>query len=103
METAFILLQKITRLAVERQLPFIILENPRRVAASVESPHSPSMWPDTLMATIGNVAVSFDGYNMPELIDLYAELKAGLEAEDTYKKAHAVGFDAAKQAYAKGP
>ncbi len=87
-ETILLLLNKITRLAYERQTPLIIFENPQYVIAKKEKPHEPSTWPDLFVATIGNVSVSFDGYYMSEILDLYTELKSGLASEEAIKADH---------------
>jgi hypothetical protein len=102
-DITIMLLSKITTLATSKQQPLIILENPKYAALKASQDRNPSQWPDYLLASIGNVSVSFDGYSINELTELYAELKAGIEAEETYKKAHEVGYQSAKQAYAKSP
>lgn len=84
-DTVLLLLNRITGLALARQTPLIIIENPKYVAARIEKPRDPSSYPDILVATIGNVSVSFDGYCLSEMLDLYAELKSGLEAEEAIK------------------
>ena len=76
------MLAKITKLAVQRQQPFIILENPRFVADKAANPHNPMGWTDPYLATIGNAAMSFDGFYEVEMIELYAGLKGQLEAQD---------------------
>jgi len=75
------LLNKITTLAVKKQQPLIILENPKLAYLEAQMDKNPSQWPDKLVASIGNVSVTFDGYNVNELTELYAELKTGLEVE----------------------
>lgn len=99
MDTVFILLQRITKLATDRQTPLIILRNPKRDAAKLENPHMPNEWPYDLLATIGNTSVAFDGYCLTELIDLYAELKAGLEADEAAIQASRATWDRAHEVY----
>ena len=84
-EITVMLLGKITDLAIKKQQPLIILENPKFAAQRASNERSPSQWPDNLVASIGNVSVTFDGYSINELTELYAELKTGLEVE-TYAK-----------------
>lgn len=99
MDVVSILLARITKLATNRQTPFIVIENPAYEAAKIERPNSPTTWPERLLATIGNVSVSFYGYSPLELIDLYAELKAGLAAGDARQKASREAWDQAHKAY----
>ena len=71
------IMHKITMLAVSRQKPLIILENPKRQIDITASRY---------MASIGNACITFNGYFEDDLIELYADLKSKLEAgyaEDT--------------------
>jgi hypothetical protein len=67
------LMSKILRLAVIRQMPLNLLENPGRQEDN-------NNWP--FLAQIGNVHVGFYGFAPDDMIELYAALKSGLEAEE---------------------
>lgn len=95
-DTILILLGKITNLAVKRGQPLNILENPRFTSWKISREGD---IPDNLIATIGNISVSFEGYSVYELIELYAALRTGLESEESAKAASRDAWERAKRAY----
>jgi hypothetical protein len=97
------LLNKILQLAVTRQTPFIVIQDPKYAAMKAGHKFSDDTTVYNYIATIGGVNVGFDGFSPADLVDLYAELKAGLYAEEAAKHAHEAGWQSAKEAYAKSP
>jgi hypothetical protein len=69
------LLYKITQLAIDAEQPLIIIKNPR-----IGAPRDPNSmeWVSNYKAGIGDAWAGFDGYSRDGLIELYADLKAGL-------------------------
>lgn len=92
----WILLNKILNLAIERGQPLNILEDPRYTAYKATRTGE---YTGYFIATIGNISVSFCGFQTDELIELYANLKAGLESEETYIKASNETWERAKRTY----
>lgn len=73
------MMNKIANMAAKRQQPLIILENPKYELATV---YERVAGVDQYIANIGNASVSFEGFYPSEMIEVYAQLKSQLEAED---------------------
>jgi hypothetical protein len=86
---------KLALLAAKRQQPLIIIENPKKPYVR-ESAHV-----EPYILTIGNASVLFNGFAKSEMIEVYAEIRAQLYAEEAAKHAHEAGWRSAKEAYAK--
>lgn len=84
-ETSVIILDKIVRLASQRQQPFIVLRNPKREAVEKGAVNDGNEWIFAWLATIGPVTVGFDSFYPSDMIDLYSELKAALYAEEAVR------------------
>lgn len=77
-----VLMDRIIKLAAKRNEPFIVIEDPRKVAYNLNPRQDAEYF--NYIATIGNVNVGFNGFYPSDLIDLYAELKAGLSIQDDH-------------------
>lgn len=95
-DTILVILGKITALAVKNGQPLNILENPKFTSWKISREGDV---PDSLIAVIGNVSVSFEGYSVYELIELYCALRSGLKVEETTKNAVRETWERAKRAY----
>lgn len=89
-ETSVIILDKIVRLAAQRQQPFIVIKNPKREAIEKGgATGTGGEWVYQWLATIGPVTVGFDSFYPADMIDLYSELKAALYAEEAVRNSNA--------------
>ena len=97
------LMTKIAKLATSRQLPFIIIQDPKNQIKDLPM----DVVRFTYIASIGEVHVGFDGFAPADLIDLYSELKTGLEVDDMKRRvvasSYESGYAAAKEDHAKSP
>ena len=75
-EMVTLIMNKITLLAIKNDKPLIIFENPNK-----DGTRAP-FYAYRFIAGIGDTYAGFEGYDPNALVDLYADLKGKLEAQN---------------------
>jgi hypothetical protein len=87
-DTISMLMYKITQLAVKRQQPLIILQDPNCIHYQSLSPEARLKYDkpySNYIATIGDAAARFEAFCASDLTEVYASLRSQLESgEGTY-------------------
>lgn len=76
------LIVKIMGLAIKRDVPFIVLQNPKYGRNFDDNIPDKGSWNDRYVATIGNAACTFDNFGADALTEVYASLRSQLETNE---------------------